>query len=106
MGRRDIFDLVTLGMLWGVAFLFIRVAVPEFGAFALIEVRVALAAAILVPLALARGRLPGPRTRGLVVRGAIIALVVMAGDDTPPDFHNAAASSPAHSIASSISVRA
>ena len=58
MGRRDIFDLVTLGLLWGVAFLFMRVAVPEFGAFALIEVRVALAAAILVPLALARGRFP------------------------------------------------
>lgn len=57
MTPRDLINLLTLGMLWGVSFLFIRVAVPEFGAVALIEVRVALAAAILVPLVLARRQL-------------------------------------------------
>jgi len=54
MKVRDVFDLLVLGMLWGIAFLLIRVAVPEFGAVALIEVRMVLAAAILVPLVLAR----------------------------------------------------
>jgi drug/metabolite transporter (DMT)-like permease len=54
MTPRDLINLLTLGMLWGISFLFIRVAVPEFGAVALIEVRVLLAAAILVPIVLAR----------------------------------------------------
>ncbi len=57
MKVRDVFDLVTLGMLWGVSFLFIRVAAPEFGAVALIEVRVLLAAVILLPLVAARKQL-------------------------------------------------
>jgi len=56
MKARDVLDLLTLGMLWGVSFLLIRVAVPEFGAVALIEVRMALAAAVLVPLVMARGQ--------------------------------------------------
>ena len=58
MKLRDVIDLVTLGILWGAAFLFIRVAVPEFGTFALMEVRMALAAALLLPLVLLRRQLP------------------------------------------------
>lgn len=58
MKLRDLFDLVTLGVLWGMSFLFIRVAVPEFGTFALMELRVVLAAAVLVPLVLIRRQLP------------------------------------------------
>ena len=56
MRTRDIIDLVGLGFLWGASFLFMRIAVPEFGAFALGEVRVAIAAAVLVPLLLIRGQ--------------------------------------------------
>jgi drug/metabolite transporter (DMT)-like permease len=57
MNYRDLIGLLTLGMLWGVSFLFIRVAVPEFGAVALMAVRVTLAAAVLLPLLLYRGQL-------------------------------------------------
>ena len=44
-----------LSILWGASFLFMRIATPEFGAFALVEVRVAIAAVVLVPIVLARG---------------------------------------------------
>ena len=50
MKPSDAIILVTLGLLWGVSFLFMRVAVPEFGPFALIGLRVGLAAMILLPL--------------------------------------------------------
>ncbi|MGB5411883.1 MAG: DMT family transporter, partial [Woeseiaceae bacterium] len=49
-------DLVMLGILWGASFLFMRIAVPEFGAFALAEVRVAIAAVVLLPIVLVRGK--------------------------------------------------
>lgn len=56
MQRRDLFDLVLLAALWGGSFLFMRIAVPEFGAMPLIELRVGLAALVLLPvLALRRG---------------------------------------------------
>lgn len=50
MRRRDIVDLLLLAMLWGGSFLFMRIAVPEFGPMPMVEMRVAIAAAILVPL--------------------------------------------------------
>jgi drug/metabolite transporter (DMT)-like permease len=56
MNYRDLVNLITLGMLWGVSFLFIRVAVPEFGVVALMAVRVALAAVVLTPMLLLRGQ--------------------------------------------------
>jgi drug/metabolite transporter (DMT)-like permease len=55
MTLRDITDLVLLGAIWGASFLFMRVAAPEFGPVALIAVRVALAAALLLPLLVWRG---------------------------------------------------
>lgn len=57
MRLRDIVDLVALAVLWGASFLFMRIAGPEFGAFALVEVRVAIAALVLLPLLVARGQL-------------------------------------------------
>jgi drug/metabolite transporter (DMT)-like permease len=57
MNYRDLMGLLTLGMLWGASFLFIRVAVPEFGAIVLMAVRVTLAAAVLLPFLLYRGQL-------------------------------------------------
>jgi len=55
MTRRDITDLLVLAALWGGSFLFVRIAVPEFGPVPLIELRVGLAALLLTPLAIARG---------------------------------------------------
>ncbi len=42
-------ELVLLASLWGASFLFMRIATPEFGAVALIEVRVLLAGIVLLP---------------------------------------------------------
>ena len=50
MKARDLADLLLLAALWGGSFLFMRVAAPEFGPLALIEMRVAIAAAFLVGL--------------------------------------------------------
>ncbi len=54
MKARDVFELLLLAALWGASFLFLRVSVPEFGPVALIEVRVVLAAAFLVPILMMR----------------------------------------------------
>ena len=56
MRARDLVDLIALGFLWGASFLFMRIAGPEFGAFALVEVRVAIAALVLLPMLIARGQ--------------------------------------------------
>jgi drug/metabolite transporter (DMT)-like permease len=55
--RSDLVDLIALAALWGAAFLFMRVAAPAFGPFALVFVRVAGASLLLVPLLAARGEL-------------------------------------------------
>lgn len=65
MQRRDLTDLLLLGAIWGAAFLFIRIAVPEFGPIPLVEIRVALAATALVALAVARRQLGAFRGRWL-----------------------------------------
>src|SRR5918994_6490092 len=63
MRLRDFAGLTLLGALWGGAFLFIRVAVPDLGPFLLVELRVGLAAVVLVLYALAVGRVPKIRSR-------------------------------------------
>lgn len=52
---KDIFDLIAVAALFGGAFLFMRVAAPEFGAIPLIEVRLAAATLILIPIIAVRG---------------------------------------------------
>jgi drug/metabolite transporter (DMT)-like permease len=42
-------ELAVLGAIWGASFLFMRVAAPEFGAFALVEVRLLSGALVLLP---------------------------------------------------------
>lgn len=42
-------ELTVLGAIWGGSFLFMRIAAKDFGAFALVEVRLALGALILLP---------------------------------------------------------
>jgi drug/metabolite transporter (DMT)-like permease len=56
MRPRDLLDLVLLAALWGGSFLFVRAAVPYFGPFALIELRVGIAALVLLPLLAMRGK--------------------------------------------------
>jgi drug/metabolite transporter (DMT)-like permease len=73
MSRRDLFDLILLGAIWGAAFLFTRVAVPSFGPVALVEVRVTIAAAMLLALLVARGQLGELRGRWKAL--TIIALL-------------------------------
>lgn len=63
MKQRDVFDLVLLAALWGASFLFTRMAVPAFGALALAELRVAVAAALLLPLLALRGDFSALRER-------------------------------------------
>lgn len=73
MRSRDLLDLVLLAALWGASFLFMRVAAEPFGPFALIELRVAIAAAFLLPLAVTGGRLQVLRAhaRPIAVTGLI-----------------------------------
>jgi drug/metabolite transporter (DMT)-like permease len=42
-------ELVALGAIWGASFLFMRISATDFGAFALVEIRLALGALILLP---------------------------------------------------------
>lgn len=55
MSYLDRLELVLLGAIWGASFLFMRIAVPEFGAFALVELRVAIGALLLLVVLLWRG---------------------------------------------------
>lgn len=57
MTLRDMIDMLLLAALWGMSFLFMRIAGPEFGAVALVGVRVAVAALFLLPILLLRGDL-------------------------------------------------
>ena len=56
MNAKGFAALVSLGALWGASFLFIRVAVPELGAFVLVAARVGLAALALTLFAVAGRR--------------------------------------------------
>ena len=55
MTHRDRLELVLLAAIWGASFLFMRVAAPEFGAFALAELRVGVAAIFLTTVLFFRG---------------------------------------------------
>jgi drug/metabolite transporter (DMT)-like permease len=56
MKSRDVADLLLLGALWGASFLFMRIAVPQFGPLPLMAVRCGVGAAVLVPLLAWRGQ--------------------------------------------------
>ncbi len=57
MKPRDLAELLVLAALWGGSFLLMRIAAPLFGPLALIELRVGLAAAMLLPILAWRGHL-------------------------------------------------
>ena len=46
--------LIFLGAIWGSAFIFIKIATPEFGAIALVQMRLILASLIFLPILLTR----------------------------------------------------
>ena len=76
MSPRQLCQLVLLASLWGASFLFMRVATPEFGAVALIQIRVALASLVLLPIWWIReGKLQYPtvkrKWRALAVIGVL-----------------------------------
>ena len=50
MPLRVLLTLVLLAAVWGASFLFLRIATPEFGPIALIQVRVLIASAVLLPI--------------------------------------------------------
>ncbi|MDX1715115.1 MAG: DMT family transporter, partial [Halomonas venusta] len=52
MSSTDALRLVLLSSLWGLSFIFMRVAAPEFGAIPLVLVRMGVGALLLVPLLL------------------------------------------------------
>ncbi len=56
--RHWLVDLVLLAALWGASFLFMRLGAAEFGALPTAAVRVAIATAFLLPIALWRGHGP------------------------------------------------
>jgi drug/metabolite transporter (DMT)-like permease len=69
-------EMLALAAVWGASFLFMRVAAPEFGAAALVEVRLALGAVILLPfLWKARASFPARRWPLLALTGAVNSAV-------------------------------
>jgi drug/metabolite transporter (DMT)-like permease len=77
MRRRDLAELLLLAAIWGASFLFMRVAAPDFGAFALVFVRVALASLVLLPLLMWQGQGAALRQhwRAIAVVGALNSAV-------------------------------
>ena len=62
MRSRDILELLLLSALWGASFLFMRIAVPEFGPVVLAELRVGIASIFLLPILMMRADLAELRT--------------------------------------------
>lgn len=69
-------ELAVLGAIWGASFLFMRVSADDFGPFALVEVRLALGAMVLLPfLWRARAQFPARLWPKLALIGAINSAV-------------------------------
>lgn len=58
MRTQDRLALLALGALWGGGFLFVRIAVPAFGPFALVALRVLIAGTLMLAWARALGEAP------------------------------------------------
>lgn len=70
-------ELILLGAIWGASFLFMRIAAGDFGAFALVEVRMVLGAAVLLPF-LWGTRFTASQWRWLAGIGAINSAIPFA----------------------------
>lgn len=75
-------ELLFLGVVWGCSFLFMRIAAPAFGPFALVELRLALGALVLLPfLWLARAQFPPrrwPVLAGIGVLNSVLPFLLFA----------------------------
>ena len=71
MRRADVIDLILIAALWGSSFLFIRMAVPDFGPIALSGLRTLAGGLLLLPLLFLQGKLGLLRVHwgGIVVIG-------------------------------------
>jgi drug/metabolite transporter (DMT)-like permease len=78
MRFRDSVDLVVLAAFWGASFLFMRIAVPEFGPVVLAQLRVTIAALFLLPILLLRSD-----TSELIVHWKILALLGVLNSAIP-----------------------
>jgi len=80
--RRTPLELLVLGAIWGGSFLFMRIAAPEFGPYALVELRLALGALVLLPfLWLARAQFPlrlWPRLAGIALINSAVPFLLFA----------------------------
>jgi drug/metabolite transporter (DMT)-like permease len=78
-------ELLLLAAIWGASFLLMRLAAPAFGPFALVEVRVALAGLLLLPLVVLRRAAPGKSwgAGSLRARLAVLALVGLFNSALP-----------------------
>jgi drug/metabolite transporter (DMT)-like permease len=72
MKPADIVELIALAAIWGASFLFMRIAVPEFGPLALTALRVGGATLCLLPLVLWHGHVGVLRTHWKAI--AIVGL--------------------------------
>jgi drug/metabolite transporter (DMT)-like permease len=84
----NIAELLALGAIWGASFMLQRVAAPQFGAFALVELRLAFGALVLLPFLLAaRGALRGSMLRlagvGLINSAIPFALFAWGAERAP-----------------------
>src|ERR1700737_2338465 len=59
MTRRALLLFLAMSVIWGISYLFIRIAVTELSPVVLVFSRTLIAAAILLPIALSRGELRG-----------------------------------------------
>jgi drug/metabolite transporter (DMT)-like permease len=72
-------ELIVLGAMWGASFLFMRIGAADFGAFALVEIRLGLGAIILFPfLWRERAQFDTPLRWRLAGIGAINAAIPFA----------------------------
>lgn len=78
---RDAAELVALAALWGGSFVFMRLGAGEFGPVALVALRVAGAALLLVPLLALRGQLRALRRhwRAILIVGLLNSALPFLG---------------------------
>src|SRR5262249_29713745 len=82
MKTRHLVQLLALAALWGASFLFIRVGVAEFGVAPLMALRVAIGAAFLVAMLIARGN-PGAAFRKMRERAGPLFVVGLLNSAVP-----------------------
>jgi drug/metabolite transporter (DMT)-like permease len=77
MDRRSWSLLVLLAAIWGASYMFIKIGLRDLSPAMVAFIRVALAAAVIAPIAAHRGAMPG--LRGMVGILALVAAIQVAG---------------------------